>query len=395
MKKFLVLLLFSLQWLMAQNIDYDAILRKSDAYKQSQEYDKGIKYLQGILKKNPFIGAFWDELAGFYQRKEQTSNVISISTGDINDKNFLNDLLMQALTRPNYYKMIYTSRCGAACGYGSTWCEILLRNMLVDHPVDTAVSTEAKEYFDKAEKDFGDQNFGKAIENYKKAIEKDSTYYKANLYLGDTYYAMKDYKNAILYFKQGIIAQPNLLEPRKYLVDAYLNADAYEDALDACVKGICVYPDFSMMIKLKDIHEALGHKFNYCKLMRTVLPNGTELDKKSEKQVVIVRPIKNSAWLQYKQGILNFKSISDSKEIIYDQNGKTPLQYQEIEAWKYMLSNSNSNILEDAKKIEQDGYLECYVMIDNFHVDFYNQFKVWIEGNKEKVATYLTTYRIK
>ena len=59
-----------------------------------------------------------------------------------------------------------------------------------------------------------------------------------------------------------------------------------------------------------------------------------------------------------------------------------------------MIQNSKADELLFAKKMENLGYLDCYVFISEYHFDLYNQYIVFARNNKEKIKTYIEKYLI-
>src|SRR5690606_35572773 len=114
------------------------------------------------------------------------------------------------------------------------------------------VSSKAIKFFNKAEEEFKNKNYNKAGEYYQRAIEYQPDFYKALLYLGDTYYFMNNYIEAINKFKQCSEKYPHFLEPRKYLVDAYRKEGLYDKSYEEAIEAVLVYPDLSMFAKMED-----------------------------------------------------------------------------------------------------------------------------------------------
>jgi len=89
---------------------------------------------------------------------------------------------------------------------------IYLRALFIDplYPVDTSITTKAKEYFRMAEASFRAHDYNDAAEWYKKAMDEDPSFYKASLYRGDSYFALKEYARAAPIFGETAEKFPNL-----------------------------------------------------------------------------------------------------------------------------------------------------------------------------------------
>ncbi|MEI8202030.1 MAG: hypothetical protein WCH34_03405 [Bacteroidota bacterium] len=57
-------------------------------------------------------------------------------------------------------------------------------------------------------------------------------------------------------------------------------------------------------------------------------------------------------------------------------------------SWEQMLANSTDPSLEQARQMMKEGFLDCYVFINCFHIDFYDQFLDFVSKNKERIIDY-------
>jgi tetratricopeptide (TPR) repeat protein len=115
---------------------------------------------------------------------------------------------------------------------------------------DTTLGKEDKELFREAEVKFSAKNYNKAAILYKKALDMKPQYYKASLFLVDCYYRLESYIDAFKKFELCIQRFPNFLEPRKYIVDYYLQEGLNEDALKAAIESKLVYPDLILHLRI-------------------------------------------------------------------------------------------------------------------------------------------------
>lgn len=95
--------------------------------------------------------------------------------------------------------------------------------------------TELQALMDQAEKHFSNNEIAQAQEFYKEILTLDSTYYKAQTYLGQTYGIQGDFKTAISLYRQVI--QKNYIDymAHWFLADAFLRTGEPEKALSEII----------------------------------------------------------------------------------------------------------------------------------------------------------------
>jgi len=267
-----------------------------------------------------------------------------------------------------------------------------LRVFFIDPEVDTAVSKKALKYFNDAEKEFEAKNYASAAKLYKRAVDEQPDFYKASLYMGDAFYFMGNYTEAIKSFKAAVEKFPNLLEPRKYLTDAYSKEHLFDKALEEAIHTMSVYPDVSMYMKLDDAaylnNKTLGMKW----IPRGVFPNRIVPD---SSDILYKDPNSKPAtapWTYYQAALASVKDYCNDKGVIVKQNSLTESKYLEVYSWEQMLKNSSDPILDNAKQMQKDGYLDCYVLITCFHYDFYDQYTDFVSNNQKKIDEYYARY---
>jgi tetratricopeptide (TPR) repeat protein len=81
-------------------------------------------------------------------------------------------------------------------------------------------SAKAQALFDQGEQAFGQQNFAAAAGLYVKAAQADPQWYMAALNAGDSYFRMKDWKNADAWFQRAVAIDPNRETAYRYWGDA-------------------------------------------------------------------------------------------------------------------------------------------------------------------------------
>jgi tetratricopeptide (TPR) repeat protein len=416
MKHFVVLMALVLccSYGFSQTSPADKKKEKAMEYVKANKLEDADKYLEGVLEKNPEYGNCWDLLVKirlkFYKDakdKDKPMNfTITTTRKDSSGKDVKveNDTLANQFTdllnkykpsRNDYCKFVYTMRKAVMSTNDALESSIYLRSYLIDVEIDTNVSKKALNYFNEAEKQFAKKNLADAGLLYKQALEEQPDFYKAKLYLGDTYYGTGDYVEATNVFKEATERFPFLLEPIKYLTDAYSKQKLHDKALQTAITAMAIYPDYNMMQKIDDLAFANQKKLDIKWTARKVFPN--HIDNKSEnfdfftyedkKKIEVKTP-----WTFYKKAQDKIKDYCDDKGIITKTNSLTQSKYLEVYSWEEMLANSKDPSLDEARRMQTDGYLDCYVLVTCYHYDFYDQYLDFASKNKDRILAYYNKY---
>jgi tetratricopeptide (TPR) repeat protein len=351
--------------------------------------DKAVHILENAIKEDP-KDEHWDLLVTMSYKKylfskqvfdEQIRQILAKAmSGEENSFNLSSNYI------DDYDYLI--EKCKDAQLYTqSNIAPILIRTLEVDYSPDTAISQEAKTTFAHGETLFRSGNYEKAREVYQKAYEMEPNYYAAKLYTGDAYYAMKNYDSATVYFSMAKKQCPDLLEPRKYLVDALANNNRFEEGIKECIDGIAVYPDPSMFAKLSDLYAIQDQDLNI-----QWIPRGSRIVYHGND----IQPSNDVNWKIYQSALGDLGKMVDTTGIINKLNRFTTSKYLEVYAWEKML-NSQSILPENlkfAKEMKEKGYLDCYVFISQFHIDLYPQFKDFVKNNRKKIHSYINRYLV-
>jgi tetratricopeptide (TPR) repeat protein len=362
-------------------------VRKSTHFYDKGNFEKAIKSLTPVISKNSDNGPLWNIYTEYFYRRYVTQR--DKETGELfnsilKDKKHID---INASTSKKYLNE-FLNICSKATLFSdkTDQASMYLRIYLVDLPVDTAIKNDATLEYHNAETAFENQEYLKALELYKKAIEIDSTYFRATLYAGDCYWLTKRYEEAITYYKKAIELQPVLLEPRKFLTDAYISAGEYEKAMDACIDGLFVYPDVGMFNRLDSIAKLMGKTFDRHWISRKYSLNQIRLNQAD----IAVEP-----WSYYREAKSKMAEYCDESGVILKQNDLSQANYLEVYSWENMLAHADGETFDFAKKMKKEGFLDCYVFISLFHYSSYDQFCDFISNNRDKAKYYIKNYLLK
>jgi tetratricopeptide (TPR) repeat protein len=259
---------------------------------------------------------------------------------------------------------------------------LLLRRFLIEPAIaDSSDNPNALREFQEGGEAYARQNFSDAIIHYQKATNLDTTFYKARLLLGESYLSKQDYVFASHCFRELILQHPHRQEPRKYLVDALCKMEAYEEARKELIDALLLYPDAGLLNKLSAIARVQQKSFDRHWMERVVFPNTVGDQPLNEKG--------DRDWMEYINGFSLIEKYCNKDGIIVKKNDLTQSHYAEVFSWEYMLSKTDSDKFPFARQMQQAGYLDCYVMLSEYHIDFHAQYRHFARHNKERLKGYV------
>ena len=400
MKKIILTLILSagaVSFGFSQNSDLDKRMNKVYTLLEKNKIEKASEQLEEVLDDYSYYGKGWDLLSKIKQKQWNDNKgqrgTYSISVeggGDEESQKLANDLavMMNSMVPAYglYDEYLNTLRMATLKSNSAYSSAILLRNEKVSINVDTNISEKAIEYYQAAENAFRQENFNEAAINYQKAVEEDPHFYKASLYLGDSYYFVENYNLAISKFKEAKEKFPNKLEPRKYLLDAYAKEGLYSNSIEEGIASFTVYPDLSMYGKLQYVVDLNGGDLDIPWTQRGCYP--MVVNQLAEDAI----EDENNAWHQYQLAGNKISEHCDENGRILESNGLTKTSYLEVYCWEQMLENSADDEFVEAKKMQELGYLDCYVFVTCFHQDLFVQYQDFAENNSDRITEYFNAF---
>jgi len=362
------------------------------------KYDDAEKILSPLCKKYQHEASLWNftsevQMLNYY-RKSQKDDISFLdhplspsATEQEKQRDSLSRIFLAKLdaVRPSHF---YLNHCINTWRTATLKCpdaevpSMLLRIFMLDPiSIDSSQNSAAIREFRAGEQSFKKQNYADAISHYHQALVYDTSYYRAGLYLGDAYYSKHDYLFASACFKEAVRRKPHLQEPRKYLVDALFQMEAYDDAKRETIDALLLYPEVSLFQKLEEVAKAQNGHFDRHWTERVVFPNtmgNQPLNEKGDRD-----------WMEYINGFSLIEKYCDKDGIIVKKNELTQSHYAEVFAWEYMLQKTAPDKFPFARKMQQAGYLDCYVLLSEYHIDFNAQYQHFAANNKERLKAYV------
>lgn len=274
-------------------------------------------------------------------------------------------------------------REGMAKSEDCEYVNMYIRMLTIDKNPDTLVSENAHKAFMKGEEAFQKRNYADAMKYYKEATDLEPKYFKAKLYIGDSYYGNQQYEEALKYYKEAEAIYPPSLEARKYVYDVYFKLGMYDKAYDEALDALFYFPEYGFFYRL-DKAAKQNHKSFYRQWMpREVLP--------------IQDPVnpykgKDKGWLAYIKALNDIKPYCNDKGIIVKQNDLTTSHYAEVYAWEKLLEAAPADPkFETARKMKEKGYLDCYCLFSLYHIDNQEQYRDFVSNNRSKWMAYINS----
>lgn len=363
------------------------------------KYEKALELIDPIVLRNPSNSTLWAYKIEYMYKDYVTTKslgnfVIVTSDGDIASAKMLQDLLNNAFGSAikKHNLLVSLKKCTRYCNDGDLESVYrILRAEFIDtkYPVDTAISEESKEIYTEAEQQFWNRNFNNAAELYDDALNIEPDYYKARLYLGDSYFSLHEYERAAPIFKECADRFPDLLEPQKYYADALEGMEEYKKALDASIEGVLRFPDVGMFMRMEDYADEIGKEFN-----REWIARPCPVNVASDTIDADDLPLDNipEYWKYYFEAKGKIAKHTD-KQGLLSTNSITEYSTLEAYCWDYMLERAEDDIeeLAVAREMKESGQLEAYVLISLFHYDLFDQFKHYVGNNKTAAVDYLNS----
>lgn len=359
---------------------------------------KGISKLEKYIAKSPNFGnnKGWETLIKMeYSQYGQLKEMFELMTIEVENEeaddstNSATAFDMKA-SFLNNNEQSFVNVCRKASVMSTcALADFYLRRLRVDFEPDTLISDSALAYFTEGESFFIKEDFELAKLNYRKAIATDNDYYKAVLYLGDAFWREEKFDSAIYYFSIAKELEPDLLEPRKYLIDALLGKELLVRAKNECLDAFCVYPSYAIKYRYMDILKQ-ENKWMYTRYIKRDFYSNNMADSAQEELLTPYNTYRQA------KNIINNKYNIDGIDV---NESNTSDRYLEVNSWRFFLEENKNDLPElfrFAQKMNQNDYLDCYILFSFFNIDIYPQYKDFMsdEKNREKMKYFILTYLV-
>ena len=269
----------------------------------------------------------------------------------------------------------------------------------------------AQSSFDEALQPFVARDYKKAVEAYEKAATLDPKWYEAALYTGNTYYAMKEFEKAGIWFAKAIAIDPDRETSYRYWADSLVLSGKEKEAVDKYLDAIVAEPynsaawrgliQFAQRSGIKIAHPKIDIPVNFSTSGKGETNITLGIGDKSDDGSFVwtMYGISRAVWQTDKDGKLS-KEFSKAypKEKVYRHS-----LAEEMDALHMVLTSLKASkdvkkptpALVLLKKLNDEGLLEAYVLFVRADAGIKQDYPVYRQNNREKLKRYLTEYVMK
>jgi len=269
----------------------------------------------------------------------------------------------------------------------------------------------AQSAFDEALQPFVSRDYKTAVAAYEKAATLDPKWYEAALYTGNTYYAMKEFDKAGIWFAKAIAIDPNRETAYRYWADGLALSGKEKEAVDKYLDAIIAEPYSSAAWRgLAQYAQRSGIKLAHPKID---IPVNVSSSGKGETNIVLdirdktedgsfawtMYGISRAVWLSEKDGKLS-KEFSKAypNEKVYRHS-----LAEEMDALHSVLTilKESKEVKKPAqsfvslKKLNDEGLLESYILFARADAEIQQDYPAYRQNNRDKLKRYLTDYVMK
>jgi tetratricopeptide (TPR) repeat protein len=240
----------------------------------------------------------------------------------------------------------------------------------------------ALDFFKKAKEDEEEKDYESALINCNKALILEPKMYFAYIKMGELYAALQEDSMAILYFKTAIAIEPHKPDVYFSISEYYYAKAEYDLASENILKAIFRYPEKRFFKLLEYIYLRQAKVYESHWLAREVFPINTDAN------VETMMVNEKNPWYWYLAAKVDLEGYI-TEEGILKPNSKTREKYIEVYAWEKMLDScKDKNQFGFARAMRKIGFLDCYVLITEFHQYVYPQFLDLYKINYKKMLAY-------
>ena len=264
---------------------------------------------------------------------------------------------------------------------------------------------------EQAFKAFAAGDFKKAAAEYEKAALLDPTHYEAALYTGNSYYALKNYDKAGIWFAKAVALDQNRETAHRYWADGLALSGNKKGAVDKYLDAIIAEPYSSSawrgLIQYSQINDIkLAHP-------KIEIPVDFSTSSDGNAKITLGMGDKNDdgsfAWTTYGLSRAAWQTGKDgklSKEFAKTYPNEKVYRHslaEETDALRMVLTvvkegkdvKKLNPALAALKRLNDEGLLESYILVARADTGIRQDYPAYRENNREKLKRYLSEYVMK
>jgi len=264
-------------------------------------------------------------------------------------------------------------------------------------------NTPADQAMRAAEAAFARHDFEEAIKNYSKVLEYDPKNYGAVLFIGDTYFAEKNWTKAGEWYQKAIDLNPNKETAHRYYADMLLKNGEIEKSRTRFIQGVVAEPYNPITWRALQAWATT----NKLQLKRVHVNTQNNVSQTGEKNITITMDPKASdetstLWLSYGLAKVKWRGDEFKKQFPAEKQYRHSLAeetdsltaaatvWTEVNEKKKAAPKDPNLIL--LLKLYQAKMIEPYVLLNAADEGIAQDYARYREKNREKLAQYLSEF---
>jgi tetratricopeptide (TPR) repeat protein len=288
-------------------------------------------------------------------------------------------------------------------GDTSDLCRILLSEISEDGEVGQRANPAVNTALQDGEAAFAQADWPRAIAAYTRAWELDSSVWEAALYLGDTYFRMKDTDRAGEWFAHAIQADPDQEQPYRYWGDALMAQGNMKDARARYIEGVAASPYRSA--SYAGLHQWASKNNLKLREIPIRLPRAPTLGKNGridisvDPSTLVTKP--SAAWLVYSLERVLWQREQFSREYPAESSYRHSLKEETaaltktVAVYRELLTKDPGNqdvSLDLLSRLHDDGMLESFTLLTHPDSQIAQDYPSYRAAHRDKLIQYLDQY---
>jgi len=261
----------------------------------------------------------------------------------------------------------------------------------------TANSPEAQKSFQEGETRFNEGRLKEAMTAYAKTIQLDPGFGKAYLYMGDCYFRILEFEQALQWYRQAADKFPADAAAYRFAGDTLIRLGRKEEADAALVQGLLADPDYPL---IRGIGGKSLERHASTIPMRFLLLSA-DVDGFDESMFDCVAAESVPAWREYVRSKILWRQEKYAKafpkEKFYHATFEEDLDCLNslVEKWGEMKAANptlRNEALDFLRQVAVDGHLDSFVYLELFTEEYRPTYEPWKQQNREKAADYVARF---
>jgi tetratricopeptide (TPR) repeat protein len=228
----------------------------------------------------------------------------------------------------------------------------------------------------------------------------------AALYLGDTYYSLKDMQRAGDWFAKAIELQPDREQAYRYWGDALLTQGKMQEARLKYIEGIVASPYSAASVT--GLKKWLTQNHLAWKKISITLPQGPSVDENGKTSInvdasMLAKPDAAAAWIGYSATRAAFRENQYPKLFPEAKTYRHSLAEEETALSSVVLiyreiskdkPNSKDPSLDLLSKFKDEEMLAPFVLLTHADAGIAEDYNAYREGHRDKLIAFLNQYLV-